>query len=159
MQKITLFKVPEENWLVPACLNSGRVTHTCVSKLTIIGSDNGLSPGRRQVIIWTNAGILLIGPLGTGFSEIWNGIQTFSFKKMHLKMSSISSWLQCVNRIAYFALNYRHGRWAWPPLVNRDETLTLQSHLEPQRSPLSYSRRVSDEHGPFIAQFLTTLCL
>ena len=39
----------------------GRVTHICVSKLTIIGSDNGLSPGRRQAIIWTNAGILLIG--------------------------------------------------------------------------------------------------
>ena len=29
----------------------GRVTHTCVNKLTIIGSDNGLSPGRRQAII------------------------------------------------------------------------------------------------------------
>ena len=40
----------------------GWVMHICVSKLTIIGSDNGLSPGRRQAIIWTNAGILLIGP-------------------------------------------------------------------------------------------------
>ena len=40
----------------------GRVTHICVGKLTIIVSDNGLSPGRRQAIIWTNAGILLIGP-------------------------------------------------------------------------------------------------
>ena len=68
----------------------GRVTHICVVKLTIIGSDNGLSPGRHQAIIWTNAGILSIGPLGTNFSEIWNsfGIQTSSFKKMHLKMSS-----------------------------------------------------------------------
>ena len=56
------------------------------SKLTIIGSDNGLSPARRQAIIWTNAGILLIGSLGTNFSEISIGIQTFSFKKMHLKM-------------------------------------------------------------------------
>ena len=46
------------------------MTHICVSKLTIIGSDNGLSPGRRQAIIWTNAGILLIWPLGTNFSEI-----------------------------------------------------------------------------------------
>ena len=44
--------------------------HICVSKQTIIGSDNGLSPGRRQAIIWTNAGILLIGTLGTNFSEI-----------------------------------------------------------------------------------------
>ena len=64
------------------------MTHICVGKLTIIGSDNGLSPGRRQAIIWTNAGILLIGPLGTNFSEILIGIQTFSFKKMHSKMSS-----------------------------------------------------------------------
>ena len=54
--------------------------------LTIIGSDNGLSPGRRQAITWTNAGLLLIGPLGTNFSEILFGIQTFSFKKMHFKM-------------------------------------------------------------------------
>ena len=37
----------------------GRVTQICVGNLTIIGSDNGLSPGRRQSIIWTNAGILL----------------------------------------------------------------------------------------------------
>ena len=66
----------------------GRVTHICVSDLTSIGSDNGLSPGRRQAIIWTNDGILLIGPLGTNFSEILIVIQTFSFKKMHLKMSS-----------------------------------------------------------------------
>ena len=66
----------------------GRVTHICVGKLTIIGSDNGLSPERRQTIIWTNAGILLIGPLGTNFREIVIEIQTFSLKKIRLKMSS-----------------------------------------------------------------------
>ena len=66
----------------------GRVTHICISKLTTIGSDNGLSPGRRQAIIWTNAGILLIWPLGTNFSETLIEIHTVSFKKMHLKMSS-----------------------------------------------------------------------
>ena len=66
----------------------GRVTHICVSKLTIIGSDNGLSPGRRQAIIWTNDGILSIGPLGTHFGEILSETRTFSFKKMHLKISS-----------------------------------------------------------------------
>ena len=65
----------------------GRVTHICVSKLNIIGSDNGLSPGRRQAIIWTNAGIILIGPLRTNFSEILIEIHTYSFKKMHFKMS------------------------------------------------------------------------
>ena len=68
--------------------HSGQVTHTCVSKLTIISSDNGLSPGRRQAIVWTNVGILLIGLLGTNFSEISIVIHTFSFKKMHLKMPS-----------------------------------------------------------------------
>ena len=66
----------------------GRVTHICVNKLTIIGSDNGLSPGRRQAIIWTNAVILLIGHLGTNFSEILIEIYSFSFQKMHLKMLS-----------------------------------------------------------------------
>ena len=66
----------------------GRVTHICVSNLTIIGSDIGLSPDRRQAIIWTNAGILLIRTLGTNFSEILSEIHAFSFKKMHLKMSS-----------------------------------------------------------------------
>ena len=66
----------------------GRATHICVGNLTIIGSNNGLSPGRRQAIIWTNDGILLIRPLGTKFSEISIEILTFSFKKMRLKLSS-----------------------------------------------------------------------
>ena len=66
----------------------GRVTHICISKQTIIGSDNGLSPGRRQAIIWTNAGILLIGTLGTNFSKILIKIRIFSFKKMGLKVLS-----------------------------------------------------------------------
>ena len=56
--------------------------------LTLIGSDNGLAPDRRQAIIWNNAGMLLIGPLGTNFSEILIEILTFSFKKMRLKVSS-----------------------------------------------------------------------
>ena len=66
----------------------GRVTHICVSNLTIIGSDNGLSPGRRQAIIWTNDGILLIRTFRIHFSEIVSEIHTYSFKKMHFKMSS-----------------------------------------------------------------------
>ena len=66
----------------------GRVTYICVSKLTIVGSDNGLSPGRRQAIIWTNDGILMIRALGTNFGEILIVIYIFLFKKMHLNMSS-----------------------------------------------------------------------
>ena len=66
----------------------GRVTDICIGNLNSIGSDNGLSPGRCQAIIWTNAGILLIRPLGTLFSGILSKIHTFSFNKMHLKTSS-----------------------------------------------------------------------
>ena len=84
-----------EQWQVrkrgtPLILNSLRPSdaYICVSKLTIMDSYNGLSPARRQAIIWTNAGILLIGPLGTNFNEISIEIHLFSFKKMHLKISS-----------------------------------------------------------------------
>ena len=66
----------------------GWVPHIWVGNLTIIAPDNGLSPGRRQAIIWTNAGILLIWPRGPNFSEVLIGIQAFSFKKVHLKISS-----------------------------------------------------------------------
>ena len=76
--------------------------YICVSKIIIIGSDNGLSSGRRQAIIWTNARILLNGYWGTNFSEILIEISSFSFEKMHLKMLSgkmvaILSRPQCVN--------------------------------------------------------------
>ena len=86
----------------------GRVTHVCVNKLTIIDSDNGLSPGRRQAIIWTDDGILLIGPLGTNFSEKLIEIGIFSFKKMHLKMSS-AKW-----RPFCLGLNVITRKWAVP---------------------------------------------
>ena len=80
------------------CLNQwGRVTHICVSKLTVIGSDNGLSPDQRQAIIWTDTGLLLIGPLGTNISEILIGILTFLLKKMHLKVSSAKRQPFCLS--------------------------------------------------------------
>ena len=67
----------------------GWVVHICVGNQAIIGSDNGLLPGQCQAIIWTNAGILLTGPLGTNFSEILMEILAFSFIKIHLKVSSV----------------------------------------------------------------------
>ena len=70
----------------------GRVAHICVRNITIIGSDNGLSPCRCQAIIWTSDGILLIRPLRTTFSEISIEMQICSFKKMRLKVSS-AKWL------------------------------------------------------------------
>ena len=41
-----------------------------------------------KAIIWTNVGLLVIGPLGTNFSETLIEILTFPFKKMRLKVWS-----------------------------------------------------------------------
>ena len=87
----------------------GQVTHTCVSELTIIGSDNGLSPGLRQAIIWNYARLLLIEPLRTNISEISIGIQALSFKKMHLNMSSAKWRLFCLG-LNVLTGHYR-ARW------------------------------------------------
>ena len=76
----------------------------------IIASDNGLSPGRRQAIIWTNAEILLIGPLGINFSEGQIGIQTFLFKKTYLNMSSAKwrSFCLGLNVLTSYAQTLEH---------------------------------------------------
>ena len=92
--------MPELNCLAPLpsylLTHWGRVTHICVSELIGIGSDNGLSLGRRQASIWTNAGILIIWPLRTNFSEMLIEIHTFSFTKMHVKMSSTERRSLCL---------------------------------------------------------------
>ena len=93
----------------------GWVAHICVSGLSIIGSDNGLSPGRHQAIIWTNAAILSIRSLGTNFNEILIEIYMCSFKKMHWKVSSGNKrpFCLCLN-----VLMYIHGAaicaFRWP---------------------------------------------
>ena len=122
------------------------MTHICVSKLTTIGSDNGLSPGWPQAIIWTNAGILLIRPLGTSCIEILIEIHTFSFKKMHLKILS-GKWqpfclclnvFKCIKKIlttkmflqakgeAHYSFNWWTARYKSssrsPPNVLSDKT-------------------------------------
>ena len=98
-------------WIIVSCkiilTHWGQVTHICVSDLTIIGSDNGLSPGWRQAIIRTNTGILLIRPLGTNFSEFLVEILIFSFKKMRLKVPS-------AKRLP-FCLGLNELIWLWLP--------------------------------------------
>ena len=94
---------PELPPLVFPLTHWGRATHICVGKLIIIGSDNGLSPclspGWGQAIIWTNAGILLIGPLGTNFSEILIEIKENVFESVICEMAAILSRPQCVNTL------------------------------------------------------------
>ena len=82
----------------------GRVTHICVGKLTIIGSDKGLSPGRRQAIIQTNDGILLFVNLTLRNKFQWNlkrnlyiFIQENAFETVVYEMASILSRPQCIN--------------------------------------------------------------
>ena len=99
------------------------MTQICIGKLSIIGSDNGLSPSRRQAIIWTNAGILLIGTLRTDFSEISIESYKFWFKKMHLKMSS-GKWRPCC-----LGLNVLLTLWG----LDKKETFILYNKLSNNR--------------------------
>ena len=85
-----------------------RMTHICVRDLTIIGSDNGLLPRWCQAIIWTNAGILLIGSQETNFSEILIKIHTFSFKKMQLKKLS-AKWRPCSQCVKWVTVDQMVG--------------------------------------------------
>ena len=119
----------------------GRVTHICASKLIIISSDNGLSPDRHQAIICNNAGIMSIGPLGTKPSEISITIHIFSFKKMHLKMSS-GKWRPWVNPHykAWMVSQMSNVLW-WRSLYRWDSIFTL-------RQPL-----FSQEGSPVLQQF------
>ena len=77
--------------------------HICISKHINIGSDDGLSPCRRQAIIRTNAGILLFGALGTNFSEIlikssYIFIQENVLENVVWKTAAILSQPQCVKK-------------------------------------------------------------
>ena len=133
--------------MVKGLTHWGRVTHICVSKVTIIDSDNGLSPGWPQDIIWTNAGILLIGPLATNFNEVFNGIHTFSFQEMYLNISSAKRWLFClglyVSRTAVdgfvFTMHKRMWRQELPiPGSFRCTVRTCSSDNESRQTALSH---------------------
>ena len=102
----------------------GQVTHVCVSKITINGSNNGLSPGRREAIFSTTAGILLIGPQGTNFSEILIENHTFSFQKIHLKMLS-GKW-----RPFCFGLNVLMCPCVMHDTGNTDRPVTAIQHTD-----------------------------
>ena len=103
----------------PALTHWGRVTHIYVGNLTIIRPVNGLSPDRCQAVVWTNAGILLVGPWGTTFSEILIGIHTLTLKTIHFKMSS-AKWHPfslCLNVLIYNSYLHPHNNMGctYPP--------------------------------------------
>ena len=91
VRKAVAWMADMDGLLMEPCITHwGRVTHICVSKLTIIGSDNVLSPDRRQGIIWINDGLLLIGPWGTNFSSSLTHISATS--PQLIKQQSIFSY-------------------------------------------------------------------
>ena len=121
------------------------MTHICVSNQPIISPDNGLSPGRRQAIIWTNAGILSIGPWRTNFSEILIGIQAFSFRKMHLKMSS-TKW-----RPFCLGLNVLTILYGQP--------ITMGLQMQNVRSISNLKHYGRDKMAAFLRVTLSNVCL
>ena len=123
----------------------GWVMYIWVSKLHTIVSCNGLSPGWSQAIIWTNAGILLIEPIETKFSETLIEIHTFSFKNMHLKMST--KW-----RPFCFGLSVLICRllsWERPWAHNEDRHTKIQ---------LTMTRLGGVGWGEALDQILTRVC-
>ena len=82
-----MFMFPLKNLAHKGLTHWGRVTHICVGKLTIIGSDYGLSPGWRQ-----------------------------AFENIVCEMASILSRPQCVNSLIpgrcrwdFKCLNFKHN--------------------------------------------------
>ena len=151
MTDVYLCRTANMSWRTCVVVNSLRPNdaYICVSELTIIGSDNGLSPDRRQAIIWTNTGVLLIGPLGTNFTKISIEILTFSFKKMRLKVSSAKRWPFCLGLnvlIKQMQSNPNHRSAPGGPIFyswwrHQLETFSaLRIELTYQLSNLSFSR-------------------
>ena len=92
------------------------MTHICVSKLTITGPDNGLLPIRRLAIIWSNAGILLFGPIEK--KPQWNYnrnskifTQENVFESVVCEMAAILSRPQCVNK--QMSMPGAPQMWCW----------------------------------------------
>ena len=109
------------NWKQPLGLTHwGRVMHIFIGNITIIASDNGLSSGQRQPIIWINAIILLIGPPETNLSEILIVIHTFSLKKMHLKIS-FAKWRPFCPGLNVLIT------WFWKHSLMRKEIIELEN--------------------------------
>ena len=145
-------------------LTLSRVTHICVSKLNTIGSDNGLSPDRRQDIIWTNHEILSFWPSGTNISI--SEFHTFSFTKMHFKMSS-GKWRPCwlgLNVLTMYCLfcsfvssplSVMINLILWDPALCEPITAEEQNGCYNDRSVIAHNLtewcgNTPDSRGPFL---------
>ena len=96
----------------------GRVTHICVGKQTIIGSDNGLSPGRRQAFYLNQCRNIVNWNLGNKlqWKFIQNSnifIQENAFENVVRKLVAILPQPQCVNGALWHSaeINIAAGVW------------------------------------------------
>ena len=102
----------------------GRVRHICVSKITIIGSDNGLSPPSHYLNqCWDIVNLTLKNKLQWNIHwHSYISIQENAFENVVCEMSAILSRPQCVNTLVgersgcYLKLvifNPYHGYFLW----------------------------------------------
>ena len=147
------------------------MTHLCISKLTITGSGNGLSPGQRQVIIWTNTGILA-RPKG--------GLFRYHVKRIHFTMQGFGflsailrqNWWPCTTttdvpplfNLARFDLNkdccwknylqtdsdyFSHSICSFINCISVEITIQLNSQIGCFRwSPNLRLKHLLSNHGP-----------
>ena len=125
----------------------GWVKHICASKLTIIGSDNDLSPGRRQAIIWNYGGILLIGHLGTNFSETLIQIHENAFQNIVRILAAICIGLN----VSIFAI-----RFGWPGWHYSSGNIGSNIPRDMRQSFLKMN--LITNHKPFILSIVSYLC-
>ena len=100
--KVTPIRCTDLTGRAPICINSSPLSIYASVNWDCIGSDNGLLPDLHQAIIWTNAGILLIKPLGTNSSESRLKIQILLFVKMHWKHHFWKGSLFVQGEMSYF---------------------------------------------------------
>ena len=117
-------------WFVlwPVYLIEAEWCNYASGKLTIIGSENDLSPGRCQAIIWANAGTLVIRPRGKNFNEISIEIHASSLKKIQLKMSFGKWWPFCLGHSVLY--------WAAAQSLGQNHTGSPGPHSDPIQTVL-----------------------
>ena len=174
---------PNRAWkpLLRLLTHWGRVTHICVSKLTIVVIDNGLSPVWCQAIIWTNAEIPLIEPLslGTNLIEILTELHIFSlkenvFQSVVCEMVNSLSRPQCVYLVPCHLVKSLHFIWKWAPVdfiygylhssrglqqLGSDDTGSQDSRVPPMGGCCTYRQSLIQEaQNPKTQMFLVSSC-
>ena len=122
--------------------------HTCVGNLTNIGSDNGLSPGRRQAMIRANAVILLIRPLGTSSNDFLIESFTFWLKKIRLCRSYVPKGSTGVDGNCITTPSLKFSYWEISSLeteMDEDDMIFIMAHIVWFRDVLIYRLNMYDK--------------